>query len=95
MLPELLLRQVAVTLHTRALTSPHVRATDEPSARSGAADPVRVLLLGSGITSGWGVHTYGLALVGWLQQILQERLNRPVDVEQVSGVGVRPVEHAA
>ena len=88
MLPELLLRQVAVTLYNRALTSPHVRATDEPSARSGAADPVRVLLLGSGITSGWGVHTYGLALVGWLQQILQERLNRPVDVEQVSGVGV-------
>jgi lysophospholipase L1-like esterase len=86
-LPELVLRPIARTLFTRALTAPQVRATDEPSARSGSTDPTRVLLLGSGITSGWGVHTHGLALVGRLQRNLQDRLNRPVDVEQVSALG--------
>jgi lysophospholipase L1-like esterase len=86
-LPESLLRPLAVALHSRALTSPQVRATDDPIVLSGSLDALRVLLLGSGITSGWGVRTYGLALVGWLQQTLQERLNPPVDVEQVSTVG--------
>ena len=87
MLAELVLRQIAVALHTRALTSPQVRPTDEPIARSGSSEPVRILLLGSGITTGWGVHTFGLALVGQLQQALQRQLNVPVDVEQVSQPG--------
>jgi hypothetical protein len=87
MLLEFALRRIAVALHARSLTSPQVRPSDEPHIRSGASEPIRVLLLGSGITSGWGVHTFGLALVGQLQQALQRQLRAPVDVEQVSQVG--------
>jgi hypothetical protein len=83
-----LLRKIAVALHARSLTSPQERATDRPVALSGVTGAARVLLLGSGVTSGWGVTTHGLALVGSLQQGLQARLGRSVDVEQVSGIGV-------
>ena len=87
MLADPLVRRVAIALHARSLTSPQVRPSDQPLMRSGAAEPVKVLLLGSGITTGWGVPTFGLALVGQLQQALQRQLRVPVDVEQVSRVG--------
>ncbi|MFD1721189.1 GAF domain-containing protein [Amnibacterium endophyticum] len=78
-----LLQRIAVLQYHRVLAAPGVVARDEPSASSGAPDALRVLLLGSGVASGKGVSTYGLALVGALQRHLQARLGRPVDVELV------------
>lgn len=56
----------------------------ESSGRTGAA---RVLLIGSGITTGWGVHAHSLGLMGCLRRALQDRLGRDVDIEQISAMG--------
>lgn len=84
---DLVLRQFAASAHARIVTSPLPRALDEPIMLSGAAEPVRVLLVGSGVTSGWGVRTHGLGLAGAIQRSLQVQLRHPVDVEQVDEVG--------
>lgn len=74
-------------LHRRTLIRHEVRPLDDAERLSGEAAAFRVVLAGSGITSGWGVSTHGLALSGAVQRSLQQRLARPVDVRQVSRVG--------
>lgn len=54
---------------------------DAPAVRSGAADADRVLVLGNGAASGWGVLTHGLGLTGRLAARLQGATGRPCDVE--------------
>jgi hypothetical protein len=56
---------------------------DAPSIRSGGLDPDRVLVLGNGAASGWGVLTHGLALSGRLAVALQRRTGRPCDVDHL------------
>lgn len=94
MLHDPLLRRLGAALHARAAGSSQIRPEDDALLVSGADGGLRVLLVGTGVTSGWGVHTHGLALAGWLQHTLQSRLEVPVDVEQVSGHGVRIADAA-
>jgi hypothetical protein len=54
---------------------------DTPSVRSGAADADRVLVVGNGAASGWGMLTHGLALPGRLAAHLQHATGRPCDVD--------------
>lgn len=89
MLHDPLLRRLGAALHARAAGSSQIRPEDDPRLITGADVRLRVLLVGTGVTTGWGVHTHGLALAGWLQHALQSRLEVAVDVEQVSGHGVR------
>lgn len=81
------LQRVVLSRSAEALHAADVHPVDLPVASSGKAGAARVLLVGSGVTTGWGVRTYGLALVGALQRTLQARLGRPVDVEQLSRRG--------
>ncbi|GAA2750390.1 GDSL-type esterase/lipase family protein [Amnibacterium kyonggiense] len=74
-------------LHHRTLIRHEVRPLDDAERLSGEATAFRVVLAGSGITSGWGVSTHRLALSGSVQRALQQRLGRPVDVRQVSRIG--------
>lgn len=57
--------------------------TDAPRIRSGEPDPDRVLVLGSGVASGWGVPTWRLALGGRLAAALERRTGRPCDVDHL------------
>lgn len=54
----------------------HIVTGSDPAAH-------RVLLLGSGVTSGWGVLTHGLALTGLLADAVTERTGRGCEVEFV------------
>ncbi|MGT2426094.1 hypothetical protein [Amnibacterium kyonggiense] len=69
------------------MTAFEVRASGSMVESSGHLGALRVLLVGSGITTGWGVHSHGLALMGALRRALQVHVGRPVDIEQVSGMG--------
>ena len=88
------LRRAAITRYRQVLSASMVVPRDAPVALSGQPGALRVLVLGSGVASGQGVGTYGLALVGALQRSLQRRLGRPVDVELVRQHGAG-IEHAA
>ena len=60
-------------------------ADDRQAMITGAPDAGRILVLGSGVASGWGVQTHGLGLLGQLQRAMQFRLDQPFDVELVGG----------
>jgi hypothetical protein len=68
-------------IYTASATVPLPR--DAPSIRSGELDPDRVLVIGNGAASGWGVLTYGLALGGRLAVALQRRTGRACDVDHL------------
>lgn len=54
---------------------------DAPVARVPGPDPLRVLLLGNGAASGWGVSSHDLALTGQLARALAAELGRGVQVD--------------
>lgn len=89
-----LVRQLAKMQHGQAVTAFEARASGATVESSGHLGALRVLLVGSGITTGWGVHSHGLALMGALRRALQTRVGQPVDIEQISGVGTT-MSHAA
>lgn len=74
-------------MHQHTLNRHEVRPLDDSAIVSGQPSALRIVLAGSGITTGWGVGTHGLALVGAVQRAVQSGLARPVDVHQVSRVG--------
>ncbi|MFD1722389.1 hypothetical protein [Amnibacterium endophyticum] len=69
------------------MTAFEVHASGATVEASGHVGAMRVLIVGSGITTGWGVQTHSLALMGSLRRALQARMERPVDIEQLSEVG--------
>ncbi len=54
---------------------------DAPVHRVFGPDPMRVLLVGNGAASGWGVRSHELALPGRLARVLADRTGRGVQVD--------------
>jgi len=67
-------------------TSGTPRANDAPRGHAPGSDSDRILLLGSGPASGWGVTSHEVALPGALAREVALRTGRGVDVELVSRV---------
>jgi GAF domain-containing protein len=61
----------------------HRRPLDPAVIRSGDPKADRVLLLGSGVTHGWGVESHREALAGRLAEAVGDRTGRGCDVEVV------------
>jgi hypothetical protein len=57
------------------------RPTDEPQSHAPGPDQDRVLLIGSGAATGWGVRTHDLALPGALARALPPQTGRGADVQ--------------
>ena len=62
---------------------------DAPVARVPGPDPARVLLLGNGAATGWGVRSHDLALTGRLARALADSTGRGVQVDARVDGGVR------
>lgn len=60
------------------------RATDEPQVHSAGIDPDRILLVGNGITMGYGVLSHEIGLPGQLARRLGALTDRGVDVDIVA-----------
>jgi len=52
-----------------------------PTVHGAGADPVRVLLSGSGIATGYGVHTHDLGYAGQLARQLAKLSGRAIDID--------------
>ena len=77
-----LMRFMASTVEKRLTEIP--RPTDAPSAHSSGLDPDRILVIGSGLASGWGVRTNDLALPGHLARELTRLTSRGTDVDLIT-----------
>jgi lysophospholipase L1-like esterase len=77
-----LMRQFARARYA-GVTSAGYRAADRPVAGGRVDADIRVMLVGTGLSSGWGVATHQLALTGLLRDELQRRAGREVFVELV------------
>ena len=74
-----LIRLLASLVDRRLAAIP--RPTDAPAGHSTGVDPDRILVLGSGPASGWGVRSNDLALPGQLARELSRRTLRGTDVD--------------
>lgn len=54
---------------------------DAPVARVGGPDPLRLLLIGNGAASGWGVRSHDLAMTGHLARTVSAATGRGVQVD--------------
>ncbi len=60
------------------------KPTDEPRVRRDGPDPIRVLLIGNGPTSGYGVASHDLALPGHLARQLASATGRGTELQLIS-----------
>lgn len=60
------------------------RPTDLPHAHAPGGNPIRVLVVGSGIAVGWGVLSHDLALPGSLARVLAAQTGRGCEVDLVA-----------
>lgn len=67
----------------RATWASTPRPVDPPQAHSPGPAPARVLIIGSGPATGWGVLTHDLALPGQLARVLTERTGNGAEVDLI------------
>lgn len=77
---------VAATVDAVIAAIPRPADTPHAHADGASEERMRVLILGAGIASGWGVLSHDLALPGHLARLLAASIGRGVDVDLISDV---------
>jgi hypothetical protein len=65
------------------------RAQDRPCARTCGVDSIKVLLIGSGLGAGWGVHTHDRGLIGSLPRAIARRCAGAVSTNGIVATHLR------